>query len=191
MNILDYTSWFRFEYSIFKDYFPTEFRDYKLILGSSLKNFESIIESGFLNTGLKIGKDSFSHKTNEYKRWQDTEFKLLEYVMTQIFAGKEDLIKLLIKTQNWSELHKHTQSISGEIEIFTERRVCESCASVIKLFKKILPNIKLTVIEGYGDHIEYRLNGIDLTQTHQEICNIRKRIAFGDNLAANKILALI
>jgi The BURPS668_1122 family of deaminases len=159
-----------------------QFQNYKLILGRDITNFESITTDGYLSSALlacdklKV-KCQFTHKFNVHPRWHDTEFKILEYLATELL-GKDNLeIKQLINQQDYVQIHELTNEFEGVLTIFSERRVCESCASVIKLFKKIFPNIRLDVIEGFGDHIDHGATGPDLPKTKAKICKLRRVIA--------------
>ncbi len=59
-----------------------------------------------------------------YTREYDTEFKILEDVATRLGDNR---------------------SASGTIDLFTERRACQSCTDVIVEFRTRYPNIQLNV----------------------------------------------
>jgi hypothetical protein len=159
-----------------------QFEDYKLILGRDVANFDNITTQGYLSSSLlkspnHNSENKFTHKVNTIDRWHDTEFKILEFLITQLLGPDNQKIKELIKKGNFEEIRKVTSTFDGVLKIFSERRVCESCANAIRLFKKIFPNIILDVIEGGGDHIDHGPNGIDFPKTQAEICKLRREIA--------------
>jgi The BURPS668_1122 family of deaminases len=91
--------------------------------------------------------DEFHHKENQFDRTTDTEFKLLEYIYRQIQL-------LGIPQDQYSE-------IVGRITLESERSICESCANVIRIFKKMFPKIELIIRSYYGDeHCEYQSDGV-------------------------------
>jgi The BURPS668_1122 family of deaminases len=158
------------------------FEDYQLVLGRDISNFENITTDGYLSSALlacdtlKVDQ-KFTHKHNIYQRWHDTEFKILEYLTIQLLGPDNQEIKEWIKQRKFYQIHTITSKFEGVLKIFSERRVCESCANAIKLFKKIFPNITVDVIEGGGDHIDYGPNGIEFPKTQAGICRLRREIA--------------
>jgi hypothetical protein len=159
-----------------------QFEDYNLILGRDIFNFEYIATQGYLSSALLESpnfesENKFTHKKNEFNRWHDTEFKILEFLTIQLLGPDNQEIKALIKEGNFDEIHKVTNKFDGILKIFSERRVCESCANAIQLFQKIFPNIVVDVIEGAGDHVDHGPDGPIIPKTQAGICKLRREIA--------------
>ncbi len=105
-----------------------------------LSNLESLRES-VLN--------DFKHKLNKFERLNDTEYKLLEYIL-RVVQSKIELADRVF--------------VGGTVIIESERSICESCDNVIATFKKIFPNITLIISSYYGDeHCRYEKEGIVFT----------------------------
>jgi hypothetical protein len=86
-------------------------------------------------------------------------------------------IKALIKKGKFDVIHKSTNKFDGILKIFSERRVCESCANAIQLFQKIFPKIVVDAIEGAGDHVDHGPDGPIIPKTKAGICKLRREIA--------------
>jgi hypothetical protein len=159
-----------------------QFKDYNLILGKDIFNFDNITIQGYLSNALLESpgfksENKFTHKKNELNRWHDTEFKILEFLTIQLLGPDNQEIKALIKEGNFDEIHKLSNKFDGILKIFSERRVCESCAKVDQLFQKIFPNIVVDIIEGAGDHVDHGPDGPIIPKTQAGICKLRREIA--------------
>jgi The BURPS668_1122 family of deaminases len=85
---------------------------------------------------------------NKHAREKCSEFKILEGFLKYLNS-------IGIKKEQF-------ESITGDIEIFTEREVCVSCANVIRMFAKLFPNINITTIGGLGKEPIYSKDGVVL-----------------------------
>jgi The BURPS668_1122 family of deaminases len=85
---------------------------------------------------------------NKHAREKCSEFKILEGFLKYLNT-------IGIKKEQF-------EYITGDIEIFTEREVCVSCANVIKMFAKLFPNINITTIGGLGKEPIYSKDGVVL-----------------------------
>jgi hypothetical protein len=167
-----------------------EFEEYIVVLGSLIHNFNNIVESGYIGSAIL---QNFLHKPNEHDRRKDTEAKVVEFVVRILLESinpenKIDFLRL-IKEKKFREIYKYTNKLVGTLNIFTERRVCESCANVMHLFIKIFPGIKLVAIEGFGDYIKYDENSIKYKMTPSQMCDLRKHTIAG--IPRPKQLALV
>jgi The BURPS668_1122 family of deaminases len=145
---------------------------------------ESIRTSNYLSEAIL---NEFLHKTNTVRyRTQDTEYKLLENrtkeILEYIFAGLDpdnlSRIKNAIEVKDLDGILEFTKEISGNLTLFTERRACESCASVMALFQKLFPNINFRILEGFGDFVFYGPDGIMYPRTQGGIADLRYEVAF-------------
>jgi hypothetical protein len=88
------------------------------------------------------------HRSGQGIRFSDPEFTMLGNIARQLKPELADQLKNIPSGQRMNLTNKTYTDVYGEIEIFSERRLCNSCDTVVKQFQAMFPNVKVNIVSG-------------------------------------------